>query len=179
MNMSRNILMGAVILVAFTMAGCASHGTKEASTPAYSSSSEGSGINTTGSGNQQAGQAQALSKAEQLKKKALNQHSIYFQFDQSTIQPKYQVVVDNWSKYLLADPAVKIQIQGNTDERGTRAYNQVLGESRAEAVEAALEAEGVPASQLSTTSFGKERPVCTEHAESCWQLNRRADLVRR
>ncbi|MDN5874000.1 MAG: OmpA family protein, partial [Sinobacteraceae bacterium] len=62
---------------------------------------------------------------------------------------------------------------------GTRAYNQVLGESRAEAVEAALEAEGVPASQLSTTSFGKERPVCTEHAESCWQLNRRADLVRR
>lgn len=179
MKTSQKIIMAGVFAAAFALAGCASHGAKESSQPPAYSSGENSGINTTGSGTQQSGQAQSLSKAEQLKKQALDQHSIYFALDESTINPKYQVVVDNWAMYLLSDPAVKVQIQGNTDERGTRAYNQALGERRAEAVQSALEAEGVPASQLSSTSFGKERPVCSAHAESCWQLNRRADLVRR
>ena len=107
----------------------------------------------------------------------LTAHSVYFDFDKSEIKPDSQAVVASWATYLSANPTSKVRLEGNTDERGTREYNIGLGERRANAVAQALEAKGVSASQLTTVSYGKERPVALGHDEASWQQNRRVDLV--
>src|SRR5262249_32944900 len=68
-------------------------------------------------------------------------------------------------------------IEGNTDERGTAEYNLALGERRAKAAMSYLVSKGIAADRMTTVSFGKERPVCTEHNESCWARNRRDDFL--
>jgi peptidoglycan-associated lipoprotein len=72
---------------------------------------------------------------------------------------------------------MKVLIEGHCDERGTLAYNLVLGERRAQSVKRYLQELGVPPSQLQIVSYGKERPFCTEHRETCWQQNRRGHFV--
>lgn len=161
----------ALAVVATALAGCAGSGGSKQSASSVPVS-DNSGINTNSSGNGATGNGQSLSSNT-----APEQHSIYFDLNESTIKPQYQSVVDGWSKYLLANPSVKVQLQGNTDERGTRSYNIGLGERRADAVEQAMETDGVSGSQLSVISYGEERPVCTEHDEACWKQNRRTDIV--
>ena len=107
----------------------------------------------------------------------LSAHSVYFDFDKSDIKPDSLGVVASWASYLTANPTAKVRLEGNTDERGTREYNIGLGERRANAVAQALEAKGVSASQLTTVSYGKERPVALGHDEASWGQNRRVDLV--
>ena len=104
-------------------------------------------------------------------------HSVYFDFDKSEIKPEGQAVISSWAQYLAANPTVKVRLEGNTDERGTREYNIGLGERRANAVGSALQSQGVSASQLNTVSYGKERPVALGHDESAWSQNRRTDIV--
>ena len=70
-----------------------------------------------------------------------------------------------------------MKLEGNTDERGTREYNIGLGERRAQAVRRALMLQGVPDSQLSTVSFGAERPAVEGDDEAAWAKNRRVELV--
>ncbi|KAG1548333.1 hypothetical protein G6F50_013462 [Rhizopus delemar] len=81
------------------------------------------------------------------------------------------------AKYLRDRPSSRITLQGHTDERGSRAYNQALGERRGNGVNSALQANGGSASQLTVVSYGEERPVCTESNESCWSQNRRVEIV--
>lgn len=169
---SHRAMFLALAVAAAAMAGCASNGSKENASTMPASGSE-SGINTNGNNNAGAGNGSAMNQ----NMPDLSQHSVYFDFDKSNIKPKYQPIIDNWSKYLMAHQHVHVQLQGNTDERGSREYNMALGERRAESVEKAMEAEGVSSSQLSTISYGKERPVCTEHDEACWKQNRRTDIV--
>lgn len=105
------------------------------------------------------------------------EHSVYFDFDKSEIKPEGQAVISSWAKYLAANPTVKVRLEGNCDERGTREYNIGLGERRANAVGSVLQSQGVSSSQLSTVSYGKERPVALGHDEAAWSQNRRADIV--
>ncbi|HLX07700.1 MAG TPA: OmpA family protein [Thermoanaerobaculia bacterium] len=70
-----------------------------------------------------------------------------------------------------------LMIEGNCDERGTAEYNLALGERRANAVKSYLSSLGVAAQRMRTLSYGSERPVCTEHQESCWSRNRRDHMV--
>jgi peptidoglycan-associated lipoprotein len=71
-------------------------------------------------------------------------------------------------------PNATISVDGHGDERGSAEYNLGLGDRRATAARDFLTQLGVPADRLKTISYGKERPVCTESDESCWQRNRRA-----
>ncbi|MCD7097435.1 peptidoglycan-associated lipoprotein Pal [Stenotrophomonas sp. MMGLT7] len=107
----------------------------------------------------------------------LRQRVVYFDFDQDSVKPEFQAIVACHAKYLRDRPSSRITLQGNTDERGSRAYNQALGERRGNAVSSALQANGGSASQLTVVSYGEERPVCTESSESCWSQNRRAEIV--
>lgn len=166
---SNRTLFLALAITAAALAGCSGSGSKES---ASSMPGSESGLNANGNGAGATGNGQSLSSSA-----APEQHSVYFAFDKSNINSQYQDVLGSWSKYLLANPSVKVQLQGNCDERGTAAYNMALGERRANAVEQALETDGVSGSQLSTISYGKERPVCTQHDEACWKQNRRADIV--
>lgn len=70
-----------------------------------------------------------------------------------------------------------VSIEGDCDERGSTEYNLGLGQRRAEAAKNFLISLGITADRMETTSWGKERPVCTEHTEQCWHLNRRAHFV--
>jgi len=103
--------------------------------------------------------------------------SVYFDFDKSFILPKFDDVILSHVKYLRANPDLKVEIQGNCDERGSREYNLGLGNQRALAVKAALELLGIASDRISITSFGSEKPVALGHDESSWQQNRRADFV--
>lgn len=102
---------------------------------------------------------------------------IYFDFDKSEIRPEFATVISTNAQNLTSHPAMKMKLEGNTDERGTREYNIGLGERRAQAVRRALMLQGVAESQLTTVSFGSERPAVEGDDEAAWSKNRRVELV--
>ena len=99
---------------------------------------------------------------------------VYFDFDKSDIKPEFESVIRANAEQLLGKPNMTVTIEGHCDERGTNEYNLALGQRRAEAIRQALIAEGVPASQLKTVSFGEERPVASGSNEEAWAQNRRS-----
>jgi peptidoglycan-associated lipoprotein len=102
----------------------------------------------------------------------------YFDYDKSDIRGDARDVLGSDAaaiKSILADfPSLSIVVEGHCDERGSADYNLGLGDRRAEAAKDFLVNLGVPAERLKTISYGKERPICTESTEACWQRNRRA-----
>ena len=107
----------------------------------------------------------------------LRQRTVYFDFDQDTLRPEFQAIMACHAKYLNDRPESRITLEGNADERGTREYNLGLGERRGNAVSGALQGAGGSAGQLTVVSYGEERPTCGESSESCWQQNRRVEIV--
>jgi len=107
----------------------------------------------------------------------LFEKSIYFGFDEYTVQTKYQKMLSAHASYLKANPKQKIIIQGNTDERGTAEYNLALGQRRSDAVRKSLNLMGVSDNQMEAVSFGKEKPKVEGDNEAAWAANRRADIV--
>jgi peptidoglycan-associated lipoprotein len=110
-------------------------------------------------------------------KSPLFEKSVYFGFDEYTVQTKYQKMLSAHSSYLKANPKQKIIIQGNTDERGTAEYNLALGQRRSDAVRKSLNLMGVSDNQMEAVSFGKEKPKAEGDNEAAWTENRRADIV--
>ncbi|MEK6693882.1 MAG: OmpA family protein [Nitrospirota bacterium] len=101
---------------------------------------------------------------------------IYFAFDKWALSKEGKKNLAQSAEVLKQNPSAKLLIEGHCDERGSREYNLVLGEKRAQETRRYLEALGIK-NPVTITSFGKERPVCTEHNESCYWKNRRAHLV--
>ena len=99
---------------------------------------------------------------------------IYFDYDRFTVRADAVQSMDTNAKWVRAHRGQIVLIEGHCDERGTQAYNLVLGEKRAKATKRYLEDLGVPGSQLLTTSYGENRPFCKEQSEVCYQKNRRA-----
>jgi len=97
---------------------------------------------------------------------------IYFAFDKADIRPADAKILDASAAYLKANPGQLVLIEGHCDERGTSEYNLALGERRAKAAANYLMANGVEGGRITTISYGKERPICTEHNEACWAKNR-------
>ena len=102
---------------------------------------------------------------------------IYFDFDKSFIRDDAKATMKANAEWLKANPKVSIKIEGNCDERGTKEYNQALGQRRASSAKKYLTDLGVSASRISLISYGKEKPACTASTEECWQKNRRDDFV--
>jgi peptidoglycan-associated lipoprotein len=131
-----------------------------------------------------AAEAAAAAKAaeeEKAREAAMKEEAglkpIYFDFDKSFIRDDSRATMKANADYLKANPNVKLRIEGNCDERGTIEYNQALGQRRAQSAKKYLVDMGVKASRISLISYGKEKPVCTESTEECWQKNRRDDFV--
>ena len=108
---------------------------------------------------------------------ALGRKVIYFDFDKSEIKPEFAPIITANAQNLTSHPNLKIKLEGNTDERGTREYNIGLGERRAQAVRRALMLQGVSQNQITTVSFGAERPAVEGDDEAAWAQNRRVELV--
>ena len=105
----------------------------------------------------------------------------YYDYDKANLRPDAIKALQADSTELrdiLKDyPAYKLSIEGHCDERGSAEYNMALGQQRADAAKAYLVQVGIPSDQLATVSYGKEKPVCDEHDEACWQKNRRVHIV--
>jgi peptidoglycan-associated lipoprotein len=101
---------------------------------------------------------------------------IYFEFDKWVLTAEGKKNLTQSAEALKQVSTLKLLIEGHCDERGTREYNLVLGEKRAKETKRFLLSLGIQ-NKMVVTSYGKERPVCTEHDESCYWKNRRAHLV--
>ncbi len=102
---------------------------------------------------------------------------VFFDYDRFNVRMDAMPVLDANSGWLRANRSKIVLIEGHCDERGTLAYNLVLGEKRAQAAKKYLVEMGVPASQLLTTTYGETRPFCKQRNEDCYQHNRRAHFV--
>jgi peptidoglycan-associated lipoprotein len=102
---------------------------------------------------------------------------IYFAFDAHEVRAEDTRALDDNAAWLRATPNALVLIEGHADERGTSEYNLGLGDLRARSAMTYLMAHGVPAARMVAISYGKERPICTEHDESCWAKNRRAHFL--
>lgn len=105
-------------------------------------------------------------------------HDAYFDYDKSDIRSDAQQALQQTAEYLKANASIKVTIEGHCDERGSTEYNLGLGQRRADAVKQYLTSLGVTADRMTTISYGKEKPVCMEHNETCWQQNRRGHFVK-
>jgi peptidoglycan-associated lipoprotein len=170
----RKILVMSLALLA--LAGCKTEPVKKAETPADTTSSDSSGNTNTAPGNN-VPSSQSMN-AEQLAKQALSSVGfvIYFDYDKSDIRSEYNSVIAAHAKYLSSSPSLKVRLEGNTDERGSREYNIGLGERRAQAVRRALMLQGVSENQITTLSYGEERPAVDGHDEAAYAKNRRVEI---
>ena len=98
---------------------------------------------------------------------------IHFAYNEYTIQEQDGSVLKSNASWLQKYPQTKVQVEGHCDERGSEEYNIALGAKRAQAAKDYLVTLGISGSRISTISYGKELPLCTEHEESCWSQNRR------
>lgn len=102
---------------------------------------------------------------------------IHFDFDKYNIRPGDAEILKENSALLMKYPTMKFQIEGHCDERGTDEYNLALGERRANSTKKYLISLGIEASQISTISYGEERPLDPEHNEEAWARNRRGHFI--
>ncbi len=107
----------------------------------------------------------------------LSRRNIFFDYDGFVVAPEYRALIEAHAKYLVANKAARIRVEGNTDERGSREYNLALGQRRADAVRRSLVLLGVSETQIETVSFGEEKPAAQGSSEEAWKSNRRADLA--
>lgn len=122
-----------------------------------------------------------LSKEEKVKKygDAILNSTVWFNFDDATIAPKYIKSLKAHAKELVDNPKMKITIQGYTDEQGTPEYNVALSERRAKAVSKYLKSNGVGSNQIKLVSYGEEKPLNKGHTKAAHAQNRRAKIVKR
>ena len=107
----------------------------------------------------------------------LSKRETFFDFDKSNVKEAYKPMVQAHGQYLAEHADRNVVVEGNCDERGSSEYNIGLGNRRADAVKKMLVVSGAKASQISTVSFGEEKPRAAGHNEAAWSQNRRADIV--
>ena len=170
--MKKRIYLVASLFIALALAGCASDeavkpaGDESGAAPAQTAPADSGAVSGTD-----------LSERErQRRAELLSQRRVHFAFDSSTIDDEGRAIIEAHSAHLVANPQLKVTLEGNCDERGTREYNLALGERRAQAVERMMKVLGVAGSRIKTVSYGEEKPLCQEHDESCWRQNRRAEI---
>ncbi|WP_455378423.1 OmpA family protein [Petrachloros mirabilis] len=102
---------------------------------------------------------------------------VFFGFDQWTLSEAGMEALNQDAKWLKENPGSVIKVEGHCDERGTAAYNMVLGDKRSKSARSYLVDLGVNPKRVTTVSYGKERPFCSEPSEACYQQNRRGHLL--
>ena len=106
-----------------------------------------------------------------------NLKDVFFDFDRYDVRAGDAKILDGNAAWLKSSDNNLVLIEGHCDERGTNEYNLALGERRAKSTMNYLVAQGIQANRITIISYGKERPVCSEKNESCWQKNRRAHFL--
>lgn len=133
-------------------------------------------VSSAGSGVQSGASSTTDLGANSLANAPVAQRTVYFDYDSYVIKPEFQALIANHARFIKAQNARKVAIEGHTDETGGREYNLALGQKRADAVRSALSILGVPASQMESVSFGKEKPAVAGTDEAAYAKNRRAEI---
>jgi len=172
----RRILMMSLVMATLALAGCPKRDAVKDTPPADTTA--GSGAEAGGlesSGVEQGSQNQTgQSEAERA---ALAERVVYFDYDSYEISSQYAGMIGAHARNLSSTTAVKVRLEGHTDERGSREYNIGLGEKRAQAVRRALMLQGAGDAQIVTVSYGEERPAQAGGDEAAWAKNRRVEIV--
>jgi peptidoglycan-associated lipoprotein len=180
--MHKTSLISIVAVMALALGACASkpplnsaagHGASSAGNSAQGSGADSANASGgAGAGSTGAGRAGGMAGAGAPQTKI-----IYFDFDSSDIKPEFVDVIAAHARVISGNASIKVRLEGHTDERGSREYNIGLGERRAQAVRRALLLQGVAETQVTTVSYGEERPAVTGHTEEAWAKNRRVEIV--
>lgn len=171
-------LVGRYVVVALLALGMASAGCKRGAQDAVDGNGEGIGGPLDG----QYADTTDLSGEEfrmtgEGETAAAELQTVYFDFDEAAIRSDQQPVLDQNVRYLMDNPAVRIQIEGHCDERGTVPYNFALGDARAKSVKNYLASRGVDAARMTTISKGEEEPAVMGTSEAAYAQNRRAEFI--
>jgi peptidoglycan-associated lipoprotein len=165
----------AVLVAALALTGCPKKVETKPDTGANTSTSSGvstSGV-TTPSNQSATDEERVRGQLAELQRMGL---IIYFDYDKSDIKSEYVNVLAANAKFLNSNVNYKVRLEGHTDERGSREYNIGLGERRAQAVRRALLLQGVGENQITTISYGEERPAAQGHDEEAYAKNRRVEM---
>jgi peptidoglycan-associated lipoprotein len=158
----------AFALLAVGLAGCSKP--KQVQPDTTAQAPVDGGAQTSGLGNESGPSAGAIAALQ-------SRNVVFFEFDSSEIRSDYVSVVAAHASYLTKFPTARVRLEGHTDERGSREYNIGLGERRAQTVRKALMLQGVAEAQITTVSYGEERPAVEGSDESANAQNRRVELV--
>ena len=172
--MKKRKYLAVSLLIALALAGCAG---EEATKPTAGDEKGAAPAQTEPATDKSAAGAALSDQEKQRRAELLAQRRVHFAFDSSTIDDEARAIIEAHAAHLVANPQIKLSLEGNCDERGTREYNLALGERRAQAVEKMMKVLGVAGNRIKTVSYGEEKPLCQEHNESCWRQNRRAEIV--
>jgi peptidoglycan-associated lipoprotein len=165
------------LLLVAALAGCSSKGgTTDGELAAVDDRStaagEGGAVATGAAG---AGTFQGMSIDDP--NSPLSRRVIYFEYDSSNILAEDQELLTTHAAYLVANPGQAVTLEGHADERGSREYNIGLGDRRVQAVRRVFELQGVSPQQISTVSYGEEKPAVEGHSDTAWRMNRRVEIV--
>ncbi len=171
MRIAQLVLVLASVAV---LAGCPKRPT---TLPDSGAAAGNQGAATTGAGNGGVQTGEQLT-AEQAALRELERLGmiVYFDYDRAEIKPEYVSVVAAHARFLNGNTARKVRLEGHADERGSREYNIGLGERRAQAVRRALLLQGVGEAQITTVSYGEERPAAAGSDEAAYGKNRRVEI---
>ena len=158
-------------LLSLVLAACSSTGTDTASQ--VEDRSAGAGVTTVTAGGTSGSGIAALTDPNNI----LSKRSVFFDFDSYIIKSEAKPLVEAHARFLVQNQQIKMLIQGNTDERGSREYNLALGQKRADVVKQALMLLGAKESQIESVSLGEEKPRCEDRTENCYAENRRGDML--
>ncbi len=158
-------------LLSALLAACSSTGTGD--NAAGVSDASGAGVATVTAPGMAGSGIAALTDPNNI----LSRRNIYFDFDSYTVRSEFTPLIEAHARFLVQNPSMRMLVQGNTDDRGSREYNLALGQKRAEAVKQALMTLGASEAQVESVSLGEEKPRCEEAGETCYAENRRSDML--
>lgn len=171
----------AAVLVSVLLAACASTpktDSSQASQPNEAANNSTATANTGVIGkNEPVSSTSAGSSNLAAEKQAMQNQSIYFDFDRYIVKPEFREAIQQQAEFIKKNKSTIVTLEGNADERGSNEYNLALGNERANAVKKSLELIGVSTTQIKTVSLGEEKPRLQCHEEACWKENRRNDFV--
>ena len=173
MNGTFALVVALASVLALGLGGCASQAEKPELAEAPATRSTGS----YGAGTAGVQQESYADRPWDDPSSPLYRKVIYFDYDSSEIRSEFVPLLQTHAGYLANHPGTRVTLEGHTDERGTREYNLALGDERAQTVQRFMLAEGVRSDQLTTLSFGEEKPVALEHGDTAWSQNRRVELA--
>ncbi|MGR9092260.1 MAG: peptidoglycan-associated lipoprotein Pal, partial [Gammaproteobacteria bacterium] len=165
--------LAVLTLMTALVAGCASNTVPDPDPTDTTYGESGSGADTDVYGDDPMGRGEEIGD-DYLAGELTN--VIYFDFDSAEVRADFTDIVARHALVLANDSSIRVRLEGHADERGSREYNIGLGERRSQSVRRMLMIQGASAAQISTVSFGEERPVALGSDEDSWAQNRRVEI---